>query len=552
MKRSVASIVLAGFAGVVCAQAPFTIVRPQDGAKVREKVRVLIPKGSVPETGYVGIFLDGKFVEARGIDSLIPEDRSQREKYLEYVLDTKGRGIPDSEPGKPIKLEIVKYVDNGNRTSITQRSSVELYVANSASIPVPSNGFLLRYGFAPGTELTYNVEVKTSLASITQGGNRAGGRANEQDVSIEKFRVLYAVDNRYDNGDGLLRIQPLPDKGKDYTITTIESQSAPRKFMVNELDPVYQRLTGFGKEIWGSVPMYFGIEGNSGGSGGTNLIVGLPLPSLPVRAQRPGDTWRGEFQLPGLDASKLHEVNTIVQKQTARGEFVGVEWEQGHPCAVLRNSIRVGDNTTEGAALKKSGAKMTDEKLDVEENTWFALDRKVVLKRTLNISMDVSGDKVGLFGGSTSSGGASGGNGAGGAGSAGGPGLAPPGQGGGGGLSSPDGLLDIRVKGGQTPMNQRNGGGQRGGGRGGAQSGPPGGMQGPGAAPGGGPRGPGGAPFGGQSGPGGRPQMGPGGFGGPTPGGGQGFGQGRQGGDPSSQQLAFVRVKYSITMQLEK
>ena len=43
MKRLVISLVFAASAALVLAQAPFTIVRPADGAKVREDVRVLIP-----------------------------------------------------------------------------------------------------------------------------------------------------------------------------------------------------------------------------------------------------------------------------------------------------------------------------------------------------------------------------------------------------------------------------------------------------------------------------------------------------------------------------
>ena len=326
-------------------------------------------------------------------------------------------------------------------------------------------------------------------------------------------------------------MQALPNKGKDYTFTTVEGGDTPKKFTVNEMEPAYQRLTSAGKEIWGSIPTYFGIEGNNGAVSATNLIVAIPLPSLPMSNKRPGDAWKGEFQLPGLDSEKLREVNTLVQKQEARGEFVSVEWEQGHPCAVLRNSIAVGDSTLETEKRKKAGAKISGDKVEVEENTWFALDTKVVLKRTLSIAMDVSADKIGLLGsGSSNAAGPQGGGPVGG-GMSGGPGKGPGAP---GSAGSPDGFFELKV--------QRGGGGQRpGGGRGGrggapgAQSGPPGGMTGPGGPP----------PSAG--GPGGPPPGG--GFGPP----GQGaFGGGRQGGDPNAGQLAFVRVKYLITMQLEK
>ena len=61
--------------------------RLSDGAKVREDVRILIPKNSVPKTGYVGIFLDGKFLEA-----VVPNLSG---RYYEYMLDTKAKGISE-------------------------------------------------------------------------------------------------------------------------------------------------------------------------------------------------------------------------------------------------------------------------------------------------------------------------------------------------------------------------------------------------------------------------------------------------------------------------
>ena len=72
------------------AQANFTIVRPVDNSRVREKVKILFPKGSVPPGGYVGIFLNGQL-----IDAVVPQTQG---KYQQYILDTKGRGLPDTLP----------------------------------------------------------------------------------------------------------------------------------------------------------------------------------------------------------------------------------------------------------------------------------------------------------------------------------------------------------------------------------------------------------------------------------------------------------------------
>src|ERR1051325_5175667 len=44
--------------------APFTIRRPPDGATVREKVAIEIPRASIAPGGFVALYLDGKFYTA--------------------------------------------------------------------------------------------------------------------------------------------------------------------------------------------------------------------------------------------------------------------------------------------------------------------------------------------------------------------------------------------------------------------------------------------------------------------------------------------------------
>ena len=50
MKRWIGSLALACVAGAAFAQAPFTIVRPADESKVREKVRIEIYRGTSRRT----------------------------------------------------------------------------------------------------------------------------------------------------------------------------------------------------------------------------------------------------------------------------------------------------------------------------------------------------------------------------------------------------------------------------------------------------------------------------------------------------------------------
>src|SRR5579862_9296542 len=144
MKRLLAAVIGICVVGSVMAQSSFTIVRPADGSKVREKVRVLIPKNSIDPGTYVGVFLNGKFIEA-----VVPPVSGN---YRVYTLDTKGRQIPDGE----MKLELVKY-EGGDTPRIADRSSINFTVGNHMNIPIPAGGVRLRYGFSMGQQMIYDV-----------------------------------------------------------------------------------------------------------------------------------------------------------------------------------------------------------------------------------------------------------------------------------------------------------------------------------------------------------------------------------------------------------
>lgn len=543
MKRWIGSIVLASVVGIAAAQGNFTIVRPADGSKVREKIRVLIPKNSVPSGGYVGVFLDGKFLEARGPQSMVPESKALKEKYLEYILDSKALGLKDSEPGKPQTLEMVLYVDFSEHPRIVDRSSVQVYVGNKANIPIPSTGLKISYGFQPGTESIYRMDSKIALQTVTNGQNRSGGRANEQELGTRTLHLLYAVDNRYENGDGLVRIQALPDKGKDYTVVTLND--TPKKWTDDQLAPLYMRVTPNGMEQWSSLPIYFGLLGANGTTGGEQLFPIFPLPSLPAKPVRIGDSWQTRFLDDNLDErSNFYDSDKFTIPRPARGEFIGVEWESGHPCAVIKNSIKLGDSTTEGIKLKKAGAKYSDTAIELEETIWFSLDSKRVLKMHRTQSIVIRADQLSLLGldGASSDGGA-------------GRGGATPGDQGGGpvgggpSFGKGGGLPGASGAGGAKGMTDGTGSivFRQKGGFGGAPTQGPGG--GPPAGFGGPPQG-GGRPggFGGQSRPGGP--GGPGAFG-PQAGG--GLGNGRPGaGAGNTDQLAFLKVKFDTTFTLEE
>jgi hypothetical protein len=158
------------------------------------------------------------------------------------------------------------------------------------------------------------------------------------------------------------------------------------------------RITNTGREVFGSVPDYYPMEGTSGNTGEdiSQLLYALfPLPTLPEKAVRPGDSWQSRFQNGVLDLDRKSTATRVTSKFPARGEFVGVEWEMGHPCAKIKNSISAGTKSLEGGSLAARGAAFADDKVELTETIWSALDKGVIVKSVRDLTIDRKMDSQG-------------------------------------------------------------------------------------------------------------------------------------------------------------
>jgi hypothetical protein len=211
-----------------------------------------------------------------------------------------------------------------------------------------------------------------------------------------------------------------------------------------------------------------------------------------------GDSWASRFQEGSIDLGNWVDLDSLVKKYPARGEFVDVEWESGHPCAKIRNVIEAGTESLESAKLQAKGAQFTGDKVGVTETIWFAMDTHQILKieRDMTIDRKVENAGVSSFGGGSS--GAPFGAGP-------PPGMMPGTGGGKGGAGAGDFIAP-------TDNRQRRGRFGRPGAGGPGGFGPPGGFPG---APG-------------------------------------GFGPGRNGGAPAASQATFIRIHVLQTFTLEK
>lgn len=351
--------------GSAWSQAAFTIRRPADGATVRETFGIRIPRASIPAGGYVGIFVNGKFLEAT---APIAGRNVQGSEFV-YALDTKRRQIPDGKA----TIEAVLYVAFDNSPRVMERSSIDVKVDNKTSIKPPTgDGFVLRYRFTPGQEWIYKIEIRQSVARTTEAQLQLGGAAAELPLEGFGFRQLFAIDNAYAvNGErqGLVRSQAIPEPGKDYIVVPTTSDPLPRRYWDNQLASVYYRLRDTGREVFGNIPVYVQLDGMTATRASDVDLYTLPsLPVLPSKPVRPGDTWNAPFLTSSFDdLGSAFELERLTKENPARGTLESVEYERGQRTARIRNTIKVG-------RLEIGGVQ------ELDEVFWFSLDTGRVTK----------------------------------------------------------------------------------------------------------------------------------------------------------------------------
>lgn len=360
------------------AQGTFTIRRPLEGASVRETIKVRIPKNSIPDQGYIGVYVNGKFLEAT-----LPE--IDGDDYV-YSLDSQGRQIEDG----PAKIEAVLFVDANGKPQILNRSSVNVVIDNKTSIKVPEGGFKLRYKFNPGTERVYAYTFNQEVGMVSQAQAQLGSRAPMVSSEDMKIRVLYATDNVYktkDGRDSLLRIQLLPNKNKDYATIIPIGETKTKKIMADQMLPLYLRISDVGREVFGALPIYFGMDGSNGALPTTNYYPILPLPVLPSKNVKPGDPWNAPYLFGQVDKDKAHEQNSFTASFPSRGEFESVTWFKGMRCAKIRSVISQGPELLKNVKnLNQIKGEASNVKL--EGVYWFALDKGVVVRMESTITQE--------------------------------------------------------------------------------------------------------------------------------------------------------------------
>ncbi len=361
--------------GVASAQAPFTIVRPQEGAIVREVVQVRFPRNSVPPGGFIGVSIDGKFHEAVSTGSL-GQDES-RDHYI-YYWDTKKLNVPDGEH----MIELTLYASEGAQR-ILGRSSVKVVVENA--IQPPAEGIQLRYRWSPlGRTVRYNINytVKESTEIKYTG-------LTPEETLLADLRGkgdLYILDQRENlTLISWILIPPL-----------IEGYSGQYSALTAEnFAPVYQEVDAFGRLQYQMVR----LEGSQRYQ--FYYVWAGDLAVFPPRRLRPGDRWAGQITLgnPIRTGGTTEGIQTQIPATATLERF---EWERGYKCAkvVYEFSGEVPGRLDLGAT------QLNKPKVKFRREVYFAYDIGQIVRQRTSVEIEVTerqsitgGGSGGTFGG---------------------------------------------------------------------------------------------------------------------------------------------------------
>ncbi|MGC8783493.1 MAG: hypothetical protein ACP5RN_03770 [Armatimonadota bacterium] len=354
-----AAVAVLGVAVFALAQGtPFNILRPADGAIVRERVRIEVPRASIPEGGFVGIYIDGRFQT-----SLAPR-RDDKEPRLRYVWDTKVPIVdPSTQKPEPVKdgehtITVVLYDPDGKAID---RAEVRVQVANQEGISLPAIGTRLQYRFRLGENVNYKQHDEVILLAGQTGAEITGGVTGEQVAyEADTFFNLFAYDIR----------------GNIFIIR----QRANKQQVLAYNQPVYT----LGEEMFRAVlqfitPLGSVIYQNVDTTNDPYVFRVMVLPVLPELRVKVGDTWTSwaHILLPDMPVERARKVQV-------QNKLEGVEWEGGYPTVKIRQTY---EGTLSGT-LEFSNYVLQDPKVKLDRTLWFAFNAGRLVRSEATIEIE--------------------------------------------------------------------------------------------------------------------------------------------------------------------
>jgi hypothetical protein len=344
------------------AQAPFTIRRPLDGATVREKVRVEIPRASVDKPGsFVAFFIDDKFVVAQAPEG---DPKAKTKQPFVYVWDTKTTSTSDGE--HKIKAVLFEGAEGGSG-GVREAGTTEVKITVANKVNDGPSSLLLRYKYREGENLEYARNSSTKLKGGEQEG--ATGTGDTELGSVRSKLLLGIEDSRAATDVSLIRNKltslSLLTGGQEITATTAQLSES-----------MYQELDSRGKVLYetGSLSglAEFAMDGVPVGNS-------LELPVLPQDPVSVGSSWRlpnQRIDIPGVPSA-------LQPRVLLESKLEGLEWESNRPAAKI---VQKYDGELP-MPVRVSGMLITTPSVSYERVIYFAYKSGVLLRVTRNLTI---------------------------------------------------------------------------------------------------------------------------------------------------------------------
>jgi hypothetical protein len=345
------------------AQAPFTILKPPDGATVREQVKIEIPRKSIKAGGFVAFYIDDKFYTAQSPQ----EDET---KPYTFVWDTKDNNIADGEH----TIRAVLYEPAGDSVAVDEKQTSEVKISVANKIKNGPKSLTLRYRYRDGSVMEY---ARNAKAMVVGGLSSNGVITSDQTLNEMKSKLLVGIED-YRSADDIALVR------NKLTALSILEQGQEVSYPQDQLSgSMYQELTSQGKVQY---------EIGTGAGLLEFMARGLPvnntleLPLLPAMQVSVGQTWKQPGQrldIPGLPPA-------IQPRVTLTSKFEGLEWESGYPTAKIHQTFE-GEV---GKEMNFVGVDVTQPKVTYERDIYIAYKSGtlVKIKRSLTVSGRTTSD----------------------------------------------------------------------------------------------------------------------------------------------------------------
>jgi len=369
------------------AEKPLEIQQPKDGATVREKVKIVVPRASIPAEGFVSVYIDRRFIAAVAPLSAeeIEEKKMKPDAPLTYVWDTQAPppasdstlAVSEKIPQDgPHIIEIVSHRSDGSEA---ERARVQVELRNQVVV-APTQPARLWYGGKVGEQYVLEHEVDLQLNAGEAGTSRSG---RAQAVAPGPSKLSHKETARY-----LVSMEDVENAG------TVgfwrERRESPLTVVTNELKQSV-RVEDSSR--------YYGLRRNGD----------VRVPKVMERERR--EPILNPLTLPG----RLHQVkdafNTdlrinlgayipgALKVSNLQAKVEGVEWQRGERCVRIRLTYNAG---TEKLDINSLRIRQGDFSITQGASTiWFSETTNRVIRAEHEVTGNLTVDVAQLSGGSS-------------------------------------------------------------------------------------------------------------------------------------------------------